>query len=294
VADVSDSFNFYDIYGYLLPGVALALLFLFPFWCYGHGPAADFGLGSALAATMAVYILGHLLQTIAVSALPSTMRDAHGVLRYPSEVVLNADDETFIPILKDEIAEQVRGVFGINVNDPAKLAPNRRDAFFLCRDALVASKQASYVEQFEGMYSLMRGLSAALLLGAGYLAGWSSALARSHYPLAAETTVLMAGLAIAFASAVAAHWKPRSDHVAATYILAGLVLALFALGHFLGGGMPTTWQHAVGFGAACAVTILLYFRCYGAYKVFAKEYAKAVWRGFVVLRKVSPPSAAAH
>ena len=96
MADVTDSLNFYDLYGYLLPGVALvSLLLVFPFWCYRHGPPANFGLGSALAATIAAYIVGQLLQTIAVSALPSTIRDARGKLRFPSEIVLNDADETF-------------------------------------------------------------------------------------------------------------------------------------------------------------------------------------------------------
>jgi hypothetical protein len=304
VADVTESLNFYDLYGYLFPGVAFTLLLVFPFWCYRHGPPANFGLGSAFAATIAAYIAGQLLQTIAANALPPKIRDKHGKLRFPSEIVLDHDDETFIGEVRHEVAAQVQVVFGIDVNDLKKLTPNRRDAFFLCRDALVASKQATYVEQYQGMYSLMCGLSAALLLGAGYLAGWALAFAQARNSVFAERALLPIGIALALISAVAVHWRrfeqtpgfdrTRFEHAAAWYLLAGLLLALGAVGHFLGGVMKTTPQQGAGFAAAWAVAVLLYFRCRGAYEFFAKEYAKAVWRGFLASRKVAPPSASSH
>jgi hypothetical protein len=286
VADVSDNFNFYDIYGYLLPGVALTLVLLFPFWCYGRGPTADFGLGSALAATITAYMVGHLLQTIAVSAIPSTVRSKpKAARRYPSDILLDHDDETFTTGVKDQVAREIRSTFSIDVNDKGNLSANRRDAFFLCRDVLVASKRASYVEQFEGMYSLMRGLTAALLLGAGYLAGWALALRQSHGWVLAERSALALSLAAALGAAVAGYEKLAPEPTIGKWILAGLSLALAAVGHYCGGHVTMTAHQSLGLAAACVLALLLCLRCHGAYAVFAREYAKAVWRGFLAGRK---------
>ncbi len=247
MADVSESFNFYDLYGYLFPGVALALFLLFPFACYQQIPASNFGLGSALAGTIGAYIAGHLLQTIAVRALPSKFPDTHRVLRFPSDSMLDGDDRTFTSKLKSDVAAEILKVFGIDVNDPSGQAANRNDAFFLCRDTLVAAKQATYVEQYQGMYSMMRGLSVALLFGSSYMAGWTAALAQGEDSMVVDRVVLAIGIALALGSSFRAHFRPHNydpefERKWGTRLLVGLMIALAATGYSCGATTGVGWS----------------------------------------------------
>ena len=301
MAGATESFNFYDVYGYLFPGVALTLLVAAPVWYYHHPPAENFGLGSVLAATIAAYIAGHLLQSVAVAAMPSSVRvrqpsgpegdhqppdSVHD--RQPSDIMLDRDDKTFTLELKTQVAAAVQNVFCIDVNDADNSKGKRQDAFFQCRDALVASKRASYVEQFEGMYTLMRGLSAALLLGAAYFAGWSLAFSHGHCVGVVKSIVLWMGLVGGLAATIAGEMsvEPAARQAAAKCILGGLMLVLAATGHTFGQDVKMTTSEAGAFAAAGVLAFMLFLRCHGAYMVFAREYAKAVWRGFVALRKM--------
>jgi hypothetical protein len=59
-----DRFNFYDVYGYLLPGLALvALLGLPGVMIAGNLPSSE--LVSALAAVAAAYVIGQLAHAFA-------------------------------------------------------------------------------------------------------------------------------------------------------------------------------------------------------------------------------------
>lgn len=83
---VIERFNFYDIYGYLLPGATLVGLLWLPFGIINRSwPAAQ------LAATVFVlgfsYVIGHVLQTIATTTVPSNMRDGNGKMRAPSDLI---------------------------------------------------------------------------------------------------------------------------------------------------------------------------------------------------------------
>lgn len=62
-------FNFYDIYGYLVPGVVLLTAFWLPFGLVlGRWPSADWS--SALVGLVFAYLAGHILRTVTESALP--------------------------------------------------------------------------------------------------------------------------------------------------------------------------------------------------------------------------------
>jgi hypothetical protein len=89
-----EKFNFYDVYGYFLPGFALAALLYLPFGLIGgRWPSAT--LADGVAAVIIAYLAGHLLQTIALHAAPSQTKDAAGEMRFPSDVLLDASDHTF-------------------------------------------------------------------------------------------------------------------------------------------------------------------------------------------------------
>ena len=157
-----ERFNFYDLYGYLIPGLVLVVLVWLPF-----GIVLDFIPDAKVASVAAVlaggYIIGHFMQSIASQAIASTVRDAEGNSSYPSVVLLNGSDSTFTNELKNEINSRVHTWFRLEVraNEEAtrEIARIRQDAFFLCRR--VVNQTSSYSEQHQGLYSLMRGLIAA-------------------------------------------------------------------------------------------------------------------------------------
>lgn len=181
---MTEKFNFYDIYGYMLPGMALLGLLWLPFGVVWHKwPQTD--LSSAVAALAFAYIAGHVLQTFVMGALPPRVRDSRNRLRQPSEFLLDLDDSSFSELFKYSLADAIRALFGIELHlqpllDPAAEADRQREearkrseAVFLCRSVLVGAKRATYAEQFEGLYALTGGLAGAFWLGSAYLLGWS-------------------------------------------------------------------------------------------------------------------------
>ena len=152
-------FNFYDIYGFALPGFLLLAVLWLPFGLIeNRWPDAEFS--SALVGVILAYIVGHVLQTVARLVIPSSF-EAGG--RISSSVYLDQDNKAFSGEFKKRLADQINKVFQLDVAiDAASGAADRvrGDAFFLCRSALIKSKTVIYPEQFEGLYALMRGLCA--------------------------------------------------------------------------------------------------------------------------------------
>jgi hypothetical protein len=210
-----EKFNFYDIYGYLLPGIAFCGLIWVPFGLLFHvWPTQE--LSSAILVLVLSYFVGHIIQGFAVSLFPSTSTDD----RYPSDLLLDQGRPPFSKEVKKKIEELSQKYFGLplgNGDQPVevatpeeraelarkrteaaanpgnaglrgeiektekelkertreRLAHNRNDAFFQARSALLRDKRTSYWEQFEGLYAMMRGLSAALAAAAAYFFGWA-------------------------------------------------------------------------------------------------------------------------
>ena len=77
-----ERFNFYDVYGYLLPGLALLGLVWLPFLILKHKwPENE--LLSAVVVLAIGYVVGHVLQNVATTAFPSTFSDAPGEAAIP-------------------------------------------------------------------------------------------------------------------------------------------------------------------------------------------------------------------
>ncbi|PYT29338.1 MAG: hypothetical protein DMG57_11970 [Acidobacteria bacterium] len=65
-----EKFNFYDIYGYFLPGAAFLAVLWAPFGLVRKSwPSSDWT--SAIIAAAFAYILGHLIQSVVTNAIPS-------------------------------------------------------------------------------------------------------------------------------------------------------------------------------------------------------------------------------
>jgi hypothetical protein len=199
---VIKQFNFYDIYGYMLPGILLLGLFWLPVGMLTRSwPAQD--LSNALFLAVLSYILGHIVQTIAPSIIPSTELDEKKQLRFYSDIYLDySNNSKFSPEFKERLAAQVLGMFGLNLyvtqdviqdeKGKSTISTNRQTAFFQARSYLIAKKSAHYVEQFEGLYAMMRGLSCSFCAGALYLAGWGLSFHRDQFCLRATLAILLA------------------------------------------------------------------------------------------------------
>lgn len=177
-----EKFNFYDIYGYLMPGLVLTGLLWLPFGVLWHiWPKAEFS--SAILVLLFAYVLGHVMQSLRVPT--SEMQDKKGCWRHPSNVLLDHDNTALAVETKDKILALSEKYFEIDLrpkqNDPKdslKHVDGRREsAFFQARSALLKNKgekTSVYWEQFEGLYAMMRNIMLASAAGAFYFLGWSA------------------------------------------------------------------------------------------------------------------------
>jgi hypothetical protein len=209
---MTDRFNFFDIFGYLLPGVLLIALGWLPFGLFmREWPAAE--LGSALVLVVLAYVLGHILQSLAAAVFPSKFPDPNGFDRHPSDLLLDSVYENALPgdnkipnEVKQKIFEQVRDRFKLDLTSQdskvsaeesklqgtkwyqwgkrrdfrknlkkiiAEQSARRNNAFRQCRSYLVQRKLAGYAEQQQAMYVLLRGVTAALFIASGLYFGWT-------------------------------------------------------------------------------------------------------------------------
>ena len=179
---MSERFNFYDIYGYLLPGGLLLALLWFPFGLLlGQWPPADWG--SAVLALGLAYIAGHLIHALSEAAFPSKFKDMVGNRRQPSDLLVDNKGEKVLHSryhlgnMKYRLAEQIERQFGIKIDVDATwernsdLGTRRNVAFFKCRSFLIEKKAAVYAEQQQGMYALMRGAGAAFVFACALYTG---------------------------------------------------------------------------------------------------------------------------
>jgi hypothetical protein len=109
---VIERLNFYDVYGYLLPGVALLGVIWLPFWVVTRYelPAA---LSSALAILFVGYVAGHFISRVSTLAFPSSrVERAQGAKdgaparperrRLPSDYILDDSESSIAPISREE------------------------------------------------------------------------------------------------------------------------------------------------------------------------------------------------
>src|SRR4051794_30243139 len=107
-----EKFNFYDIYGYFLPGVAFLAILWVPFGLVkGAWPSSDWS--SALIAAAIAYFLGHLLQNVVTNAIPS--QRAKGKNRFPSDYFLDPTDSELPHEAKSKIATYIESKFGLDL-----------------------------------------------------------------------------------------------------------------------------------------------------------------------------------
>ena len=272
-----ERFNFYDVYGFFIPGAFLIALLYLPHVLVG-GPLPEGDLSAALIAIVAAYVVGHVLQIVAQKVLPSSDRVGQEY-RPPSDQLLDAKVSRFLPQFREELRTMIIARFGIDV----ALPENRETAFFLCRNSVITAKTSSYVEQFEGMYTLMRGISAAAAVGCAYVLGW---LAGPFFPADVRIVygvLAAAGAFVLFQFRLAFKAKERATRIA---FGASFLLAVFCVGMIVSMGVNGVTGRVGALLASAALAFLAAVWAHGSYHMFTWSWAQTVYRDFYLSQPV--------
>ncbi len=141
-----DRFNFYDLYGYLLPGLVLvAVLGLPPMMSLDELPSTE--IASALLAAVVGYVVGHLAH-------------AFGRVLFQEERPFRASVEALPDPDKERLGQLLAKARG------RPIAITDKSVFDICRRVLQDHKRGQLADQFQGMYALTRGLCLAFLAAA--------------------------------------------------------------------------------------------------------------------------------
>jgi hypothetical protein len=253
-----DKINFYDLYGYLIPGFVLISLIGLPFfWLSGVWPSVD--LDSAVAVLILSYVIGFILQSVASNAISSKFRPARKERtgearkrRYPSDYLLDDEDPGLSSTFRSELRKVVSDKFGLDI----ATAEGRRDAFLNCRAALVGRRIAAYSEQAQGMYALARGLLLAVGLTIPFFAGWGLALFREcllgiHFwwilsPLTA------AAIFVVGASSLKGHWVKAAIGISLLLVAMAVLLRAYV---FIDARRRAIWIALPFFFPLCAALL---------------------------------------
>lgn len=302
-----DRFNFYDLYGYAIPGLILGVLLWVPYGI-STGTVPDSDLGSAVLAVVIGYAIGHVVQILGQAALPSKLRPARipnspaqPDARHPSDLIFDSGDRTLSDPVKQRVAEQISREFHLDVRDGAfadddegkkRRAQVRNDAFLLCRAALSRSERVSYAEQFEGMYALMRGLTAALAIGGSFQAGWAAKMAwfrgqRAEQVTEAVCIVLFVLIAAAMLMLVvvrvrAPFGQPSRIDSAWLWCVCGLAAVIGCLSAAITistRASATAWIVVI----LAATSFFAAFLCRRSHLTFARLFAATVYRDFLLV-----------
>jgi hypothetical protein len=293
-----ERFNFYDIYGYLLPGTLLFALLWLPFGLTSGLPSKE--ISTTLLLLALAYVAGHVLQTVALVVVPSNIPDLKGELRAPSSILLDADNKEFNQQFKEDLARKVKRAFGAELPGDDT---SRKAAFFQARAYLIRNKAASYAEQFEGLYAMMRGLACTFYVGFAYLAGWALSF---HWKLAGVSLgawwVLVASIGgVLLASEIVQYigvhpaikkegqrlQQERASEANSFLAVCGLLYAA-GMGYFLGTWKPAPERMEFFLWAALPVMLVAGRRCLLAYRNYAQDFAETVWRDFSCIYSDDP------
>jgi hypothetical protein len=283
-----EKFNFYDIYGYFLPGAAFLAVLWIPLGLVRNSwPSHDWG--SALIAAVFAYIVGHLIQSVATNAIPSwKAKSTDTNIRYPSDIYLDATNSELPMPAKQKINELMKAQFGLNLRvdqvGDSTIDKVRNNAFLLARQILIQGKAVSYAEQFQGMYALTRGLVSVFALASAYWLGWAAAIVKSRWVVSGAVLVMVGSVLILMnISAVTLRNildAPRRKALESVYALF-LLISFFTIGYALGIRYTATRGQSALLAFLAAWALIASFRAYGAYSYFAGRFASTVWRDYL-------------
>lgn len=279
-----ERFNFYDLYGYLIPGTATIVLIVTPFLLTQSLSVSDLPAGELSVLVLAVvfaYLLGYFVQSMATNAIPSSFGG-----QYPSVWLLNPSNETFSPDFKRQIAAKVEASFHLNVAIDSEadkdIAKVRQDAFFQARGK-ANPKEGSYSQQFQGLYSMMRGLVMAFLFGLSFMIGWTLDTLIPDAQILAEvilTGSVVLTILLAFARVTTDETDKRELAKIDGASLGMLALALVFAGYLVGHPIMNV-DEARLFILVEALYSAAMLRFYASYRNFSILFAKTVWESLI-------------
>src|SRR5262249_24749877 len=195
--------------------------------------------------------------------------------------------------------DRIREKLGIDpaalgVNQPPDKAKDRAryDTFLLARHYLVTAKEASYVEQYQGMYALTRGIAAAFAMAAVYYSGWAIGFMHADFALAAAYSILTFGLVTAILATLFMVYKRKRNFKMEMLGGAGALFASLGLGLGLGGRFSVNSEQAALLVLLALVALLASLRAYRFCKEFTDLVAITVWQDFFVSAKKPADQAA--
>lgn len=155
-------FNFYDLYGYLLPGIICVAVVAVPLALAGV-PLPSVHLGEALILLALAYVIGNLLSAWSRPLFVMEWVDDGRGPASPSETLLRpgapgltADDRKS---LLEAAGLEARGA------DEELSREEAKRVFAIARRKAVEGDSARYFEQYQGMYAFMQGIGISALLG---------------------------------------------------------------------------------------------------------------------------------
>ena len=272
-----ERFNFYDIYGYFLPGLILIGVLWLPFGLVRNTwPPTDWS--TAVIAAGVAYVFGHLMQMVASDAIPSTTEAG----RYFGMRLLDQQSK-LLPEIKAKLRALIQNQFSIDIepNEPIDTERDKRRnaAFYLARQVLVVGNAAKYAEQFEGMYAWDRGLIATLSIACAYWLGWAAGAIQREWLLKSAIFVLAASILIVLNSFVRSIPDRGRKLIRAWSLLAVASSVGYCAAHT---GHVTSQQGGL-FLFLALLALAASIRTYEAYKFFAETFATTVWRDYVAL-----------
>ena len=332
-----DRFNFYDFYGYLQPGFIFLVLMWLPFTLIDDaGPNVQ--LSSTVLLLLLGYVLGHPLQALAEVCYSIRFlyegpgKESEKLKLSPSSLLL--DDHVPSNVIhaklssqsKNRLAKAIAKDFSIEVrkisdlfastakakkiegDDQKELESDirselqaRDDAYFLCRLKEQQESDASYAEQFEGLYALMRGLSFVFLVAGWYIAGWfivqviARIMAISKDAMVpdlklsdAENGELLFACVV-FVTSLLGLWivtqrKRLSRHTARCVVVAFVVLGS-ALGLVETSDGPFSLNQLLALAPLAPLLWLISFICKQRCKKFAEANAQSTLTSYLALTK---------
>jgi hypothetical protein len=282
--------NFYDLYGYLLPGLALLAVIWFPF-SFVAGWVLPAAFSSALFALVIAYVAGHILQAVIRTVFPQARSNKDN--RVPSDYLLDGADPGLTNQVRTRVIDLIESHFSLDVRsatDVEQLAALRKDGFFLCRQALIQKKAGSYAEQFQGLYALMRGLAGVSILSVSYHLGWAfgRVVTTTRVAWIAWTMWGLVGLVVVGVMVALAR-RVKDKHIFWT-----VAVALLPLGVVLGSSFRTVSSlgpHDVAVLLSVAAgSLFAFWRFRQSYEYFGEQFAATVYRDFYVLNQMKNTS----
>jgi hypothetical protein len=284
-----ERFNFYDVYGYLIPGFVWLILLALPLQLAGHwGEISAAELTSALAIS---YVAGHYLSGLARQALPSA-KYRIGTELVPKSVVLMWPDyngkDKLPGELRSMIAAAFKDAFRFDPTEPFKVK-DVGQMFFLCRAKLTQAKLGAYIEQYQGMMSLTRSLSLAFSIAAAYFTAWiigASLGGSSVLGLMVVATAIVSTEHVDRRMAAAGSDTPSADfsHPETVALIVLVISGGAAAGLWLG----LSSRHGVVLALGATTLWFAAIRMRAASHAFDGNLAAAVYRDFFALVGAKP------